>query len=69
MTEQFQQFIKETSVHQLRNPRTVQWHRESFAWLDNPEPTQDELKSLVIRTRDAESSLRVAITALGPQCC
>jgi hypothetical protein len=28
------------------SPRTVEWYRESFKWLNNLEPTQDELKSL-----------------------
>ena len=53
MFEQFEQFIKEHNCISNVSPRTVEWYRESFKWLDNPEPTQDELKSLVIRMREA----------------
>jgi integrase/recombinase XerD len=53
MFEQFEQFIKERQFISNVSPRTVEWYRESFKWLDNPEPTQDELKSLVIRMREA----------------
>jgi integrase/recombinase XerD len=52
MTEQFEQFIKERQYISNVSLRTVEWYRESFKWLDNPEPTQDELKSLVIRMRE-----------------
>lgn len=65
MIEQFEQFIKERQFISNVSPRTIQWYRESFAWLDNPEPTNDELKALVIRMRDMDSSLRVATTASG----
>ncbi len=51
MIEQFEQFIKERQYICNVSPRTVEWYRESFKWLDKPEPTQDELKSFVIRTR------------------
>lgn len=52
MTEQFEQFIKERQFISNVSPRTVEWYRQSLAWLDNPEPTQDELKSLVISMRE-----------------
>ncbi|MGE5110830.1 MAG: hypothetical protein ACM3JB_08250 [Acidobacteriaceae bacterium] len=51
MIEQFE-FIKERQFISNVSPRTIQWYQESFAWLDNPEPTNDELKSLVIRMRE-----------------
>ena len=44
--ERFHQFISNVS------PRTIQRCRESFAWLDKPEPSNDELKALVIRMRE-----------------
>lgn len=53
MFEQFKQFIKDRQFISNVSPRTVEWYRESLKWLDNPEPTQDELKSLVIRMREA----------------
>ena len=53
-TEQFEQFIKERQYISNVRPRTVEWYRESFKWLDeNQEPTQDELKSVVMRMREA----------------
>ena len=47
MIEQFEPFIRERQYISNVSPRTVEWYRESFAWLNNP---QDELKSLVIRS-------------------
>jgi site-specific recombinase XerC len=46
MIEQLEQFSSNVSL------RTVEWYRQSFAWLDNPEPTNDELKAFVIRMRE-----------------
>ena len=51
-SEQFEQFIKELQFIINVSPRTVEWYRQSLAWLDYPEPTNDELKSLVIRRRE-----------------
>jgi len=48
----FEQFIRERQFISSLSPRTVEWYRESFAWLDNPEPTNDQLKSIVIRMRE-----------------
>ena len=39
MTEQFEQFIKERQFISNVSPRTVEWYRQSLAWLDSPEPT------------------------------
>src|SRR5215831_17936456 len=50
--EQFEQFIKERQFISNVSPRTIEWYRQSLAWLDNPEPTQDQLKSLVIGMRE-----------------
>jgi len=58
MTEQFgantpfEQFIKERQFISNVSLRTVEWYRQSFAWLDTPEPTNDQLKSLVIKMRE-----------------
>lgn len=52
MTAEFEQFIKERQFISNVSPRTVEWYRQSLAWLDNPEPTNDQLKALVIRMRE-----------------
>ena len=50
--EQFEQFIRERQFICNVSLRTVEWYRQSFAWLDAPDPTNDQLKSLVIRMRE-----------------
>jgi integrase/recombinase XerD len=52
MIQEFEQFIRERQFISNVSPRTIQWYRESFGHLDNPDPTADELKSLVIRMRE-----------------
>jgi integrase/recombinase XerD len=51
--QQFERFIQERTYLKNVSPRTVEWYRESFKWLDDPEPTQDILTELVIRMRKA----------------
>ena len=64
MIEQFEQFIKERQFISNVSPRTVEWYRESFKWLDeNPELTPDELKSLLFGCGKPDSKRRVATTA------
>src|SRR5690349_574755 len=49
----FEEFIKERQYLTNVSPRTVQWYKESFKWLDNPNPTEKDLKAFVIRMREA----------------
>lgn len=49
---QFEKFIHERKYLKNVSPRTLQWYAESFKWLQTPEPTEDDLKSLVIRMRE-----------------
>jgi len=51
--QQFERFIQERTYLKNVSPRTVEWYRESFKWLDNPRPTQSLLIDLVIRMRKA----------------
>jgi integrase/recombinase XerD len=48
----FEQFIKERQYLQNVSPRTIQWYRESFKWLGNPNPSRADLKDFVIRMRE-----------------
>ncbi len=48
----FEQFIKERQYLQNVSPRTIEWYRESFNWLVEPQPSQSDLKSFVIRMRE-----------------
>src|ERR1700690_2315802 len=48
----FEQFIKERQYLQNVSPRTVEWYRESFKWLGEPQPNKAQLKSFVIRMRE-----------------
>ena len=51
--EHFERFIQERTYLKNVSPRTIEWYRESFRWLNNPEPTQADLTDLVIRMRQA----------------
>jgi integrase/recombinase XerD len=48
----FEQFIKERQYLQNVSPRTIEWYRESFKWLVEPQPKQSDLKAFVIRMRE-----------------
>jgi integrase/recombinase XerD len=52
MTERFEQFIKERQFLNNVSPRTLQWYRESFKWLNDEQPDQQALKMFVIRMRE-----------------
>lgn len=51
LAEEFEKFIEERKYLQNVSSRTIEWYRESFKWLNNPIPTKDDLKSLVVRMR------------------
>ena len=48
----FEQFIKERQYLQNVSPATLEWHRSSLKWLTTENPTEDDLKALVIRMRE-----------------
>jgi integrase/recombinase XerD len=50
---QFQKFIHERKYLKNVSPRTLEGYAQSFKWLVTPTPTDDDLKSLVIRMREA----------------
>lgn len=52
MEAKFEQFIKERKFLTNVTPATVEWYRQSLAWLPNPEPSAEELKQTVLRMRD-----------------
>jgi integrase/recombinase XerD len=52
MSERFEQFIRERQYLQNVSPRTIQWYREAFKWLDDEQPDQQALKMFVIRMRE-----------------
>ncbi len=47
----FEQFIKERQYLSNVSPATLEWYRESLSWLKTESPTEDDLKSFVIRQR------------------
>ena len=51
MNNPFERFIQERTYLKNVSPRTIDWYRESFRWLNNPEPAQSDLTDLVIRMR------------------
>jgi integrase/recombinase XerD len=53
MNELFEQFLRERQYLNNVSPRTIRWYRESLKWLNDPRPTQQVLKSLVMRMREA----------------
>jgi len=49
---QFEQFIKERQYLTNVTPATVEWYRQSLAWLGIESPSESELKSFVMRMRE-----------------
>jgi integrase/recombinase XerD len=56
----FEQFIKERKYLHNVTPATIKWHEYSLASLGVENPTADDLKSFVIRMREA---------GLSPESC
>ncbi len=52
MIQGFEQFIRERQFLHNVSPRTIQWYRESFKWLNDEHPDQQALKMFVIRMRE-----------------
>ena len=49
----FEQFIRERRYITNVSPRTIEWYRESFKWLQIENPTHSDLTEFVIRMREA----------------
>lgn len=52
MENQFEQFIKERQYLTNVTPATVEWYRQSLAWLGIESPSEADLKSFVMRMRE-----------------
>ena len=48
----FSQFIKERQYLRNVSPATVEWYRQSFAWLCAESPSDADLKDFVLRMRE-----------------
>jgi len=49
----FDDFVRERKYLHNVSPNTVRWYVHAFKWLPSESPTQDELKSMVVRMRQA----------------
>ena len=52
MQNAFEQFIKERQYLTNVSPATIEWYRQSLAWLGTESPTDADLKSFVMRMRE-----------------
>ena len=43
------EFLKERKHLKNRSQRTIEWHEQSLAWLGVKEPTETDLKRVVLR--------------------
>jgi integrase/recombinase XerD len=48
----FEQFIKERKLLSNVSPATVEWYKQSLAWLGTESPTDAQLKATVMRMRE-----------------
>jgi integrase/recombinase XerD len=53
MLLRFERFLKERQYLKNVSPRTIEWHTQSLNWLGVEQPTEDDLRDLVLRMRDA----------------
>jgi integrase/recombinase XerD len=53
MNSKHEQFCKERLYLSNVSPRTIEWHKQSLKWLGIEEPTEDDLKAVVLRMREA----------------
>ena len=49
----FARFLKERTYLKNVSPRTIEWHQQSLKWLGAECPTEDNLRDLVVRMREA----------------
>jgi len=47
----FSEFIRERQFLSNVSPSTLEWYKHSFKWLDTDAPTQDDLKTAVLKMR------------------
>jgi integrase/recombinase XerD len=52
MHPRFEQFIRERFYLSNVTPATAAWYQHSFRYLPNEAPTEEELKSVVMRMRE-----------------
>jgi integrase/recombinase XerD len=62
----FEQFIKERQYLTNVTPATVEWYRQSLAWLGIESPSEADLKSFVMRMREKGLKPSVVIAAFAP---
>lgn len=53
MLPRFERFLQERKYLKNVTPKTIEWHTQSLAWLALEQPTDDYLRDLVVRMRDA----------------
>jgi integrase/recombinase XerD len=53
MNSRFEQFLKERTYLKNVSPRTIEWHKQSLKWLPGEQPTEDDLKAVVLSMREA----------------
>jgi integrase/recombinase XerD len=53
MKSKHEQFCKERLYLNNVSPRTIEWHKQSLKWLGVEQPTEDELKAVVLKMREA----------------
>jgi integrase/recombinase XerD len=64
----FNEFIRERQFLYNVSPATVRWYRHAFKWLPSESPTQDALKDVVLRMREAglkETGCNAALRAIN----
>jgi len=49
----FEQFIKERQYVTNVSPSTIEWYKQSLAWLGVESPTEADVKAVVVRMRDS----------------
>jgi integrase/recombinase XerD len=52
MQARFEQFIRERQYFANVTPATIEWYRRCLKWLLSENPTQDDLRSAVLRMRE-----------------
>ena len=53
MSGLFDRFLRERQYLSNVTPRTLDWHKQSLAWLRVERPTQEDLRAFVLRMREA----------------
>ena len=48
----FEQFIKDRQYLTNVSPNSITWYRQAFRWLPSEDPTDQDLKQVVVKMRD-----------------